>query len=142
MMTATQAFWPLGSWPFPTFFSGAQQLETMQSDLTDNWRRMAELHLEFMRTMFEEMQFDAMSAMVAQDPESLYAREIASELPLLGGPLHYASAMLELYARAQQKWIDGWGRLLTQGLMLDWQGLHKDVIDIPFWLVRETPRRA
>jgi hypothetical protein len=144
MMTATQAVWPLGFWPFPSFFSGLHQFETMQAELADSWRRMAELNVEFASSMLEEVQFDAIGAMVEQEPEALYAREIASELPLLGGPLHYASAMLELYARAQQKWIDGWGHLLTRGLMLDWQGLmpvNRDVTDIPFWLVRETRRR-
>lgn len=141
MMTATQVLWPLGFWPLPTVFSGMQQLETMQDDLARNWRRMAELNLEFSRSLFEDLQFDAMGTMMEPDPDARYAREIASEMPLLGGPLHYASAMLELCARAQQKWIDGWGHLLTAGWMLDWQGLHKDVIDIPFWLVRETPRR-
>ncbi|UIF91778.1 polyhydroxyalkanoate granule-associated phasin [Cupriavidus sp. UYPR2.512] len=142
MMTTTQAFWPLSLWPFPTFFSGVHQFEAIQADLADNWRRMTELNLEFTRTMYEELQFDAMGTLVAQEPEALYAREIASELPLIGGPLHYASAMLELYARAQQRWIDGWGHLLTRGLMPDWQGMQRDVTDIPFWLVRETPRPA
>ncbi|CAN7708544.1 hypothetical protein D9M68_86610 [compost metagenome] len=142
MMTATQVFWPLGFWPFPTFYSGAHQFEAMQADLSDNWRRMAELNLDFARTMYEELQFDAMGSILAPEPEAFYVREIACELPLIGGPLHYASAMLELCARAQQKWIDGWGHLLTQGLMPDWQGMQRDVTDIPFWLVRETPRPA
>ncbi|NOV24811.1 polyhydroxyalkanoate granule-associated phasin [Cupriavidus necator] len=142
MMTATQIFWPLGFWPLPAVFPGMQQVETMQAELAGSWRRMAELNLDFTRTMFEEIQFDAMGALMEPDPEARYAREIAGELPLLGGPLHYASAMLELYARAQQKWIDGWGHLLTRGLGWDWQGLQQDVVDIPFWLVRETPGRT
>ncbi|RDK05550.1 polyhydroxyalkanoate granule-associated phasin [Cupriavidus lacunae] len=142
MMTSMQAFWPLGFWPFPTLFSGVHQVEAMEADLADNWRRMAELNLEFARTLFEDMQFDAMGKMVAQEPEAMYAREIALELPLLGSPLHYASAMLELCARAQQKWIDAWGHLLTRGLMPDWQDLQKGVTDVPFWQVRETPRPA
>ncbi|CAM3018705.1 polyhydroxyalkanoate granule-associated phasin [Cupriavidus taiwanensis] len=142
MMTATQIYWPPGLWPFPTVFSGVQQLGDMQADLAGSWRRMAELNLDFTRTLFENFQFDAMGTMMEPDPEARYAREIASELPLLGGPLHYTSAMLELFARAQQKWIDGWGHLLTRSMGLDWQGLQQDVIDIPFWLVRETPRQT
>lgn len=142
MMTATQAFWPLGFWPFPTVFAGVHQFEAMQADLADNWRRMAELNVEFARTLYDAWQFDAMGTILARAPEDLYAREIAIELPLIGGPLHYASAMLELYARAQQQWIDGWGHLLTRGLPPDWQGTQKGVTDIPFWQIRETPRPA
>ncbi len=155
MMTATQAFWPQAfwpqamwsqtvwpqaMWPFPTFFTGMHQVETMQSDLAENLRRMTELNLEFARSMFEELQLDAMGAVVMQDPEELYAREIASELPLLGGPLHYVSAMMELMARAQQKWIDGWGHLLTRGILPDWPVGRDSVTDVPPWSIRETPR--
>ncbi|SOY69325.1 conserved hypothetical protein [Cupriavidus taiwanensis] len=142
MMTATQIFWPPVFWPFPTVYAGVPQLEAMQADLAGAWRRMAELNLDFTRTLFENLQFDAMGTMMEPDPEARYAREIASELPLLGAPLHYASAILELYARAQQKWIDGWGHLLTVGMGFEWPGLQQDVVDIPFWLVRETPRQA
>ncbi|MFJ4290595.1 polyhydroxyalkanoate granule-associated phasin [Cupriavidus sp. NPDC089707] len=143
MMTATQAFWPFpGAFPavFAAGFASLQQFQSMQADLADTWRRMAELNLEFARSMADELRFDAVGLLVEQDPETLYAREIASELPLLGGPLHYASAMLELLARAQQKWIDGWGHLFMQGPLTDWTAGAKAVTDIPAWLVRETPR--
>jgi len=139
MMTATQAFWPFPA-VFTAGFGSLQQFQSMQADLADTWRRMAELNLEFARSMADELRFDAVGLLVEQDPESLYAREIASELPLLGGPLHYASAMLELLARAHQKWIDGWGHLLMQGPLTDWTAGAKAVTDIPAWLVRETPR--
>lgn len=140
MMFATQAFWPQPFWPFPAFFSGVHQFEAMQSDLAENLRRMTELNLEFARSMFEELRLDAIGLIVVQDPEELYAREIASELPLLGGPLHYASAMLELMARAQQKWIDGWGHLLMRGPFPDWTVGRAGVTDVPSWSIRETPR--
>lgn len=142
MMTATQIFWPPVFWPFPTVYADVQQFGAMQADLAVTWRRMAELNLDFTRTLLENIQFDAMGTMMEPDPEARYAREIASELPLLGGPLHYASTMLDLCAQAQQKWIDGWGHLLTRGFGADWPGLQPNVVDIPFWLVRETPRRA
>ncbi|MBF6990322.1 phasin family protein [Cupriavidus sp. IK-TO18] len=145
MMTATQAFWPAWpAWPFPAVFTAGfaslQQFQSIQADLAENWRRMAELNLEFASNMAEELRFDAVGMLVEQDPETLYAREIACELPLLGGPLHYASAMLELLARAQQKWIDGWGHLFMQGPLTDWTAGAKAVTDIPSWLIRETPR--
>ncbi|MDK2656508.1 phasin family protein [Cupriavidus consociatus] len=140
MMTAMQAFWPFPA-VFTAGFASLQQCQSMQADLAENWRRIAELNLEFARSMAEELRFDAVGLLVEQDPETLYAREIASELPLLGGPLHYASAMLELLARAQQKWIDGWGHLFMQGPLTDWTAGAKVVTDIPGWLVRETPRQ-
>ncbi|GLC94479.1 hypothetical protein Tamer19_38870 [Cupriavidus sp. TA19] len=139
MMTATQAFWPFPAF-FTTGFASLQQLQTMQADLAETWRRMAELNLEFARSMADEMRFDTVGLLMEHDPEALYAREIASEMPLLGGPLHYASAMLELLARAQQKWLDGWGHLFMQGSLTDWTAGAQAVTDIPAWLVRETPR--
>ncbi|AGW94895.1 MULTISPECIES: phasin family protein [Cupriavidus] len=140
MMTATQVFWPQPFWPFPTYFAGMHQYESMQSDLADNLRRMAELNLEFARSMFDELRLDALGVIILQDPEELYAREIASELPLLGGPLRYVSAMMELMARAQQKWIDGWGHLLMRGQFADWTVGRDGVTDVPSWSIRETPR--
>lgn len=139
MMTATQAFWP-----FPAFFTAGfaslQQFQTMQADLAETWRRMAELNLEFARSMADELRFDAVGLLMEHDPEALYAREIAVEMPLLSGPLHYASAMLDLLARAQQKWLDGWGHVFMQGPLTDWTAGAQAVTDIPAWLVRETPR--
>lgn len=140
MITAAQVFWPQPFWPFPTYFAGMHQFDSMQSDLADNLRRMTELNLEFARTMSEELRLDALGLIIVQDPEELYAREIASELPLLGGPLHYASAMLELMARTQQRWIDGWGHLLMRGVLPDWPVGRDGVTDVPSWSIRETPR--
>lgn len=139
MMTAAHVFWPQPFWPFP-YFAGMHQFESMQSDLADNLRRMAELNLEFARSMFDELRLDALGLIIVQDPEELYAREIASELPLLGGPLHYASAMLELMARAHQRWIDAWGHLLMRGVLPDWPAGREGVTDVPSWAIRETPR--
>ncbi|KWR74532.1 hypothetical protein [Cupriavidus sp. IDO] len=128
------------TWPYSAFFPRMPQFEALEWDFADTLRRMTELNLAFTRSMFDEAQLDSMAFLVIQNPEELFAHEFACELPLLGGPLHYVSAMFDLAASAQRKWIDGWGRLLGFGLMPQWPGRQDNVTDIPPWSVRETPR--
>jgi hypothetical protein len=127
-----------------------QSFVSIDDTLIESWRKFMGLNTDFVRSMFEEAQFDWASCLVAQEPEELYVREWSCQVPFLSIPMHYATAMLELAAATQRTWADAWGHMFGLPLLpADVAAVAAaaaaastagaNVVDVPASAIRETP---
>lgn len=137
--------WP--TWPMPPF---TFQAFAFDDQFVANWQKLMGLNTDFTTSMMQEAQFDWASCFVPQEPEELYARQWASQMPLLSMPMHYVTAMLELGAATQRTWMDTWGRMLGLPTLFEAVPVMPDVsaaatasgevVDVPAVDIQETPR--